>query len=273
MTFNEVLQYGNDHIKDDTTTAYILLMHFSKLDNVEIVGQIDEEIDFDFNDYKNAVKEYNDGKPVQHITGVEWFYGRELNCGNGAFIPRYETEELCELVINYCDEKFGDSEITKADVGTGSGAIALTLDLELKGETFATEISEEAIKVAKSNYEKHEAKVTVLQGNMLDPLIEKNIKLDLLVSNPPYIPNNQELTNRVIKHDPKEALWGGVDGLDFYREIFENHKKVMKENGVMAFEFGWDQKDILETEVKKHFKDYEFHKDINDKWRMLLIQL
>lgn len=273
MTFNEAIEYGNKLLNDNTTTPYILIMHFSKYNQEEIVGHIDDEIDFDLQLYKDALDEYIAGKPVQHITGVEWFYGRELNCGNGAFIPRYETEELCELVINYCDEQFGDKEIVKADVGTGSGAIALTIDLELKGKTYATEISNEAIKVAESNYKKHGAKVEVLQGNMLDPLIEKNIKLDLLVSNPPYIPNNQELTNRVIKHDPKEALWGGVDGLDFYREIFENHKKVMKENGVMAFEFGWDQKDILEVEVKKHFKEYEFVKDINNKWRMLLIQL
>lgn len=270
-TFNQALEYGYKKIEDGTTVPHILIMHFSKYDQVEITQKIDEPIDFDFKIYEDAINEYLDGKPVQHITGVEWFYGRELNCGNGAFIPRYETEELCDNVIALYDEHFDGKDVVKADVGTGSGAIAVTIDLEIPGTTFATEISDEAVIVAQSNFDKFKSKVKIIKGNMLDPLIEEGVKLDILVSNPPYIPDGQTLDNRVIKNDPDLALWGGPDGLNFYREIFENCNKVLKEKAIMAFEFGWDQKDILEAEVKKHFDNYEFVKDMNDKWRMLFI--
>ena len=110
---------------------------------------------------------------------------------------------------------------------------------------------------------------------MLDPYIENNIKLDILVSNPPYIKQDEILDPSVKDYEPHVALFGGEDGLRFYRIIFENASKIMKENGMMFFEIGYDQRERLTTLAHEYFKDayVEVFKDINKKDRMLFIKL
>lgn len=272
MTYNQLLdkyeEYGN--------VCMILLLHHSKLDQTQIVLNLDKKVNFDLAKFEADMQEYINGKPVQHITGYEYFLGRKFSCGNGAFIPRYETEELVENALYRIDEMFEDQHITLADIGTGSGIISISLDLETDSTTYATEISDEAATVAKQNNKDLKGKVEILVGNMLDPLIEKGIKLDVLISNPPYIPRVQEkiMDTRVTKHDPHVALFGkGEDGLGFYEEIFINCNKVLKDKWLMGFEFGFDQKENLEALVKQYFptNKYEFLQDINGKWRMLFI--
>ena len=110
---------------------------------------------------------------------------------------------------------------------------------------------------------------------MLDPYIENNIKVDILVSNPPYIKANEILESSVIDYEPHVALFGGDDGLKFYREIFKKAKDVVKDNGMLFFEIGYDQKDNLTSLAREYFtKAYiEVFKDINGKDRMLFIKL
>lgn len=272
MTYNNLLAKYSEH----GNVAMILIMHHTKFGQVELYQHIDEEIDFDLDLFITDMKKYMGGIPVQHITGYEYFLGRKFSCGNGAFIPRYETEELVENTLYEIDALFEDKKITIADIGTGSGIISVSLDLETNSKTYATEISDKAATVAKQNSRDLGADVEIVVGNMLDPLIEKKIKVDVLVSNPPYIPRIQhdDMDTRVTKYDPHVALFGkGDDGLGFYEEIFINAKKVFKEKWIMSFEFGWDQKDNLEKLLLKYYPNnkYEFKKDVNGKWRMLFV--
>ncbi|MGB4627816.1 MAG: HemK/PrmC family methyltransferase, partial [Erysipelotrichaceae bacterium] len=161
-----------------------------------------------------------------------------------------------------------------ADIGTGSGAIAIALKKEeSKFNMFATDISGKALEIARKNSELNDCQITFFQGDMLQPLIDHNIKLDVLVCNPPYIPAKQRIQKSVIDFEPHVALFGGEDGLFFYHSVFENAHKVIKDKSFMAFEIGYDEKEALIKMVKEYFPDdkYEVLKDINGKDRMLFI--
>ena len=132
--------------------------------------------------YKDYLDRYLKGEPYQYIIGKEYFYGREFDVNPSVLIPRYETEELVEKVLSYI--KPG---MVVADIGTGSGAIAVTLACESKANIYAVDISKGAIDTASHNAKKHETSVTFLEGDLLQPLIDRNIHVDILVSNPPYI--------------------------------------------------------------------------------------
>ena len=190
-------------------------------------------------------------------------------------IPRPETEELCANILARMDEWFVDNQsISCADVGTGSGAIAIVLAKEEpKVHMMATDISEEAVVTARKNAENNEADIEFVTGDMLQPLIEKGIKLDVLVSNPPYIPQEEVMEKSVVDFEPHVALFGGEDGLKFYREIFKNCKKVLKEKAFMAFEMGWDQRERMSKLVEEMLPgcEYEILKDMNGKDRMLFV--
>src|SRR5699024_7978292 len=152
--------------------------------------------------------------------------------------PRYETEELVENILYHIDDYFdGDQPLDLVDVGTGSGAIAISLEREeSRLRVYATDISEEALEVARENAQRLGAEVTFMQGDMLAPLIEKGLKFDIFVSNPPYIPVNQEIEHVVKDNEPHVALFGGQDGLYFYRQIFQSASKVLKDRAILAFE-------------------------------------
>ena len=180
------------------------------------------------------------------------------------------------LILSKYDEYYKGQKIDLADVGTGSGAIAIALKKEEDNlNVCASDISFEALEVAKLNAKNNDADIRFLQGSMLDPYIENNIKLDILVSNPPYIKQDEILDPSVKDYEPHVALFGGEDGLRFYRIIFENASKIMKENGMMFFEIGYDQRERLTALAHEYFKDayVEVFKDINKKDRMLFIKL
>ncbi len=220
---------------------------------------------------------YCKGSPLGHVLGFEWFYGYRFHVGPDVLIPRPETEELVANVLAAYDEYFSSAEnVTAADIGTGSGAIAISIKKEEKNiHMMATDISERAVAVAKQNAEENDAVVGFMVGDMLQPLIDRNLKVDILISNPPYIPQEEEMEHSVVDYEPHVALFGGEDGLKFYRIIFENASKVLKERAVMAFEMGYNQKEALSAEARKYFPDakIEVLKDMSGKNRMLFIYI
>lgn len=215
-------------------------------------------------------------EPLNYVLGYSYFYGYKMTVNQNVLIPRFETEELVGLILSKYDEYCKCQKIDLADVGTGSGAIAIALKKEEDNlNVYASDISFEALEVAKLNAKNNDADIRFLQGSMLDPYIENNIKLDILVSNPPYIKQDEILDPSVKDYEPHVALFGGEDGLRFYRIIFENASKIMKENGMMFFEIGYDQRERLTALAHEYFKDayVEVFKDINKKDRMLFIKL
>lgn len=214
-------------------------------------------------------------EPMEHVLGYSWFYGYKMIVNEDVLIPRPETEELCANILARMDEHFSDQkEIYCADIGTGSGAIAIVLAKEEpKVQMKATDISEEALVTARKNASNNEADIEFVSGDMLKPLIERNVKLDVLISNPPYIPQEEVMEKSVIDYEPHVALFGGEDGLKFYREIFRDCRSVLKEKAFMAFEMGWDQRERMSKLVEEMLPEctYEIIQDMNGKDRMLFV--
>ncbi len=254
----------------------LLMMETCGLSNTELYVKYDQEVPEDFViKYNEGVQRLANGEPLQYVLGYWWFCGFKMIVNEGALIPRPETEELVGNVLADSDYYFADKEsIEIADVGTGSGAIAIALKKEEnKFHMTATDISFEALDVAKENAKINDCEIELLQGDMLQPLIDKGIKLDILVSNPPYIPATQQMEKTVVDFEPHVALFGGDDGLFFYRKIFEKAYDVIKEHSFMAFEIGYDEKEAITNLCKEYFPNdrFEVLKDINGKDRMLFV--
>ena len=265
---------SNTDISDEAVR--ILMLELCNMSSADLYLHYEDEIDQDILDkFNDGVERLLKNEPLQYILGYQWFYGNKIIVNEEVLIPRYETEELVANVLADSDYFFKDKEeIVIADVGTGSGAIAVSLAKEEpKFRMYATDISETALEVARQNAELNSVNITFYQGDMLEPLIEKNLKLDILVSNPPYIPVEQEVQKSVGEYEPHVALFGGNDGLYFYRKIFEKAYQLIKEHSFMAFEIGFDEKDALLQLAKEYFPNdrYDVLKDLNGKNRMLFI--
>lgn len=278
-TVKELIKQAESRLDDsnkDVNVAKVLFYHLANKEPHELYLMYDEEVDKDLEkQFLMGMEEYYNGRPIQYIKGVETFFGRDFKVNENVLIPRYETEELVENILYRIDDYFsGYKNITLCDVGTGSGAIAISLALEEpKLKVYATDISDLALTVAKENANNLKADVEFLAGDMLQPLIEKNLKVDVFVSNPPYIPQEQEIEAVVKDNEPHVALFGGNDGLYFYRKIFEGVNELLNERALLAFEMGFDQRGLMEEALQKYFPNdpYEIIKDINGKDRMLFI--
>ncbi|OQP06666.1 protein-(glutamine-N5) methyltransferase, release factor-specific [Geobacillus sp. 46C-IIa] len=216
-----------------------------------------------------------DHVPVQYLIGHEWFYGRPFLVNRHVLIPRPETEELVLGVLERVPRLLaGRERIDVVDVGTGSGAIAVTLALENRSlSVTATDISEEALTVARENARRLGASVSFLRGDLLRPLIEQGRMVDVVVSNPPYIPEaDAALLSPVVKdYEPHTALFGGRDGLDFYRRFARELPLVLKETALAAFEIGAGQGEAVAALLAAAFPEarVEVAFDLNGKDRMV----
>lgn len=266
-------QYAIDNFKEDSAVK-ILLLHFSKMESYELLAKLDEEMpkeiydDFLFGVDKYVVRNI----PVQHITGFEYFYGHKFIVNADVLIPRFETEELVANMLMMYDEVFDGAPVSLVDVGTGSGCLSITLDLEEKNiSVTATDISKEALLVAKQNNENLNANVTFLQGDMLQPLSGR--KFDVIISNPPYIPDDEYVEGFVKDNEPNVALFGGKDGLDFYRVIIQGASALLNDKFIIGFEHAYNKSKELKAIIKKNFKDVEIiqRKDMQGKDRMTFI--
>ena len=278
MTYQQLINYGKKLAKSHNVEVEgikILVLEMSGLNGAEFLLNIHSEVDRELEEkIKNGIEEYINGKPVQHIVGYTYFYGYKMIVNGDVLIPRPETEELIGYVLAYYDEMFDGKKVDVVDVGTGSGNIAVALACEESNmNVSASDISFEALETAKVNAENNQANVTFYQGNMLDPFIEKGLKFDILVSNPPYIPDDEYVEPLVLDNEPNIALFGGNKGMKFYQEIFENAKKVLKEKAIMAFEHSHKTRlEMLELANTYFPKANSFViKDLNGKDRFLIV--
>ena len=217
-------------------------------------------------------KHIKEDMPLSHLVGFEYFYDRKFKVTKDVLSPRMETEELIYRVIEYVQTTKKDS-IKILDLCTGSGIIAITLkkELELKSvRLIASDISEEALVVAKENAELNNADIKFIQSDIFNNIDEK---FDIIVSNPPYIDRKDEVTMKenVLNYDPHLALFAEEEGMYFYRKIIEQAKDYLKENGVMFFEIGYDQKDKIIKLSKKNGYLAQVYKDINNRDRMAFL--
>ena len=255
--------------------AKLLLLELANLDAHNLYMEYDEEVPQDLLEaFEAGIRRMEQGEPLGHVLGFEWFYGYRFKVNPDVLIPRPETEELVANILAAYDECFDGQDVDVIDVGTGSGAIAIALRKEEAHlQVTASDISEQAVAVARKNAADNAADVTFLTGDMLEPFIEAGIRCDILVSNPPYIPVHEQMEHSVVDFEPHVALFGGEDGLKFYREIFANAHRVIKEKAILAFEMGYDQGERLRALAKEHFPDarVEIIKDLSGKNRMLFV--
>lgn len=278
-TVKELIKLAESRLDDaskDVNVAKVLFYHLADKQPHELYLMYDEEVSSELEaKFLAGMEEYYQGKPIQYIKGIENFFGRDFKVNEDVLIPRYETEELVENILYRIDDYFAEYQsITLCDVGTGSGAIATSLALEEpRLKVFATDISLKAVTVAKDNAKNLGANIEFMVGDMLEPLLENEIKVDIFVSNPPYIPQEQEIEAMVKDNEPHVALFGGNDGLYFYRKIFQGVEPLLQERALLAFEMGFDQRELMEAALQEYFPNdpHEIIKDINGKDRMLFI--
>ena len=189
--------------------------------------------------YIELLRRRESNEPLAYILGHKEFYGREFYVDRRVLIPRTETEDLVDQIISYIKSNYSIKRLIKiADVGTGSGCIAITLARLLpNAKIYATDIDQSALEVAKKNAKYHqvEDKIIFLEGDLLSPLSES---VDIIVANLPYIKSAviKKLDPQISKWEPKIALDGGADGLALYRVLFKQAEKVLKPNGMIFYE-------------------------------------
>lgn len=261
--------------KKEASAVKQLLLHHSLLSPTELYLRLDGEMpESSRQAFLQSLSRYVDGgEPVQYILGYVDFYGYRFLVGPDVLIPRFETEELVANVLIAYDEVFAGKPARLVDVGTGSGCLAIALRLEEPNlSVTATDISEAAIQTAKQNASALHADIEFLVGDMLAPL--KGRTFDLLVSNPPYIPET-ELVEAIIRdHEPHVALFGGEDGLKFYRIILTQSKPILADTFVIAFEHAFHHGEAIRSLAKEVFPEAsaETIRDMQGKERMTIIR-
>lgn len=238
-------------IDQERRAAGLLLCHVMGIDRTRLLTRSEEQIDeAQYRDYLALVERRAAGEPVQYLTGHQEFYGLDFIVTPDVLIPRPETEFLIDRVMKLVEER-QDSPLI-VDVGTGSGCIAVTLAIQLpRARLIATDASPAALNVARTNAERHGVRdrIEFLEGDLLAPLAERGLEgaVDVLASNPPYV--NEEsrelLQSEVCDWEPHEALFGGADGLAFYRRLLADGLKYLKPGGYLVVEIGYGQLDSI----------------------------
>lgn len=254
MKIKDILEKNNN----DLIIALTYLLNTNK--NLLFLNKeeaLDKKIE---NELKIINDKINEGYPLQYAIGKWNFYGLDLLVDKRALIPRYETEILVDLIIN---DNSNNKKIL--DIGTGSGAISLALSKNLKDtKIIGVDISKNAIDLANEN----KIKLNINNVEFKESDIFSNIeeKFDIIVSNPPYINKEdfEKLDNKLY-YEPQNALYGGEDGLYFYKKIIKNAKNFLNKNGKIYLEIGYDQKDSISDLLEEYgYKQIKSYKDFND---------
>ena len=208
--------------------------------------------------------------PLGYIFGRSYFFGREFKVNSNVLIPRQDTEILIEKI---CDDiSSQNKEVSVLDIGTGSGAIAVTIQKETGAKVTATDISEKALEVSKENAKTLEANVEFIQSDLFENITGK---FDFIVSNPPYIETEVigTLETEVKDNEPILALDGGKDGLDFYRKIVNDAPNYLNKGGKLYFEIGYNQAEALKNLMKEKFTNILVYKDYGNNDRVVVGEL
>jgi release factor glutamine methyltransferase len=258
--------------------ARMLLQHVLKKTHVQLLMDMREEISTEqFEHYWSLIEEHSTGKPVQYIIGTEEFYGRTFKVNEHVLIPRPETEELIVATITRMKQLFNEqAQLKLADIGTGSGAIAVTMKAEVKNlQVTATDISTQALVVAQENASDLGAQITFKQGDLTAPISSE--KWDIVLSNPPYISHEEapSLSDTVLNYEPHNALFADDEGLHLYKRLAEELPALMNKPALIGLEIGYTQGSAVQSFFQKSFPNAQVDivKDINGKERMIFCEI
>ena len=269
MTIEELLVFGKSHCHSDH--AKILLGELIGLNPLELLNHLNDLVDNSKVElYKKEVLALEEGKPLQYVLGNVNFYGNKFYIDERCLIPRFETEELVENTINYINKYF-NHPVDIIDLGTGSGIIGLTLEKKVNTNNVdLVDISKEALEVTKINKDNLNSNANLIESDFLTNI---NNKYDVIISNPPYIKDNEEIEDIVKNNEPHLALYAGEKGLDCYEKILSTVSNHMKDRCLIAFEIGYTQASDITNLVNKYLDNVrlEIKKDLSNKDRMMFI--
>jgi release factor glutamine methyltransferase len=242
MTIQTALEQGSGLLEEagisaPRLTAEVLLCYALGCERPHLYSHPEQELGHNpWLHYGRYLHERLNGTPTQYITKRQEFYGREFRVTPEVFIPRPETEHIIETAL-----RLAHGAQFVVDVGCGSGAIAVTLSLEMKRPLYATDISVRAIAVASENARRLGAQVRFVACDLVSAYEDRS--MDLIVSNPPYIPTTEEpgLPREVREHEPRQALYAGLAGLDVYQRLAAEAARVLRPDGWLIMELGYRQ--------------------------------
>jgi len=258
-------------VKEVENFFYLILENQINLKRIDVA--LNPELEFSETELQKwdfYVQELQKQKPIQYLLGKTEFFGLEFFVNQHTLIPRPETEELVDWIIK---ENLSKKSLQILDIGTGSGCIAISLDKNLKAETFAFDISEEALTMAQKNADHNQAFVHLVEFDILNDVWEGD-PFDIIVSNPPYVREleKQEIKPNVLEYEPHLALFVPDENpLLFYEKIADFAKEHLSENGKLFFEINqYLGKETSEMLRNKGFKNVILKKDIYGNDRMIL---
>ncbi|MFH2105412.1 MAG: peptide chain release factor N(5)-glutamine methyltransferase [Parcubacteria group bacterium] len=279
MTIKKVLQKALKSLQvvsdSPALDAEVLLCFVLDISKEKLYGQLGQDLTANqLEKYQQLTVRRQKHEPIAYITKHKEFYGLDFYVDKRVLIPRPDTEVIVETVI----EKYGNISQQKfiADIGTGSGCIAVALAKNLPAaEIYAIDISPEALEVAKTNIAGHKVQkqVTLLRGNLLELLPEK---VDIIVSNPPYLAQERadEIKPEVIDHEPHQALFAGSDGLKYYQKLLAQACNYLKSPGLIVLEIDPLVVEDITQLAQKYFPSNtpQIKKDLAGKERVLIIK-
>lgn len=265
-TYKDALEYGKQRlleceIEDANLDAWLLLEYVSGISRSWYFVHEDEEIsEDDIEEYQILIEQRGKHIPLQQLTKEAYFYGMKFFVNENVLIPRQDTEVLVEQVLSLSKEK---ENLKLLDMCTGSGCILLALLANLKQASgTGVDLSEKALEVAQRNSKELGIEVSWVQSDLFDKV---SGSYDIIVSNPPYIETSviEGLMDEVKLYEPRMALDGTEDGLFFYREITMQAGKYLKNNGILAFEIGYNQgKAVSEFMKENGYKEVQVLQDL-----------
>lgn len=279
-TIFEALHWASSYLEDngrEGNAARLLLQHILQTNYSGLMMQMHDPLTVEQSQrFVQFIEAHIAGQPVQYITGIEEFYGRTFQVDESVLIPRPETEELIVGTIERMQKLFTNSNLTVADIGTGSGAIAITMKKECPNlEVTATDLSDAALATAQKNAQNLMADITFLQGDLTAPIAQQ--KWDIVLSNPPYIAfeDMASMSDVVVEHEPHSALFAAEDGLILYRKLAEQLPPLMNKPGLIGLEIGYTQGETVANYFRQHFPQAKVSivQDINGKDRMIFCEI
>ncbi len=241
-------------------TAEVLLCHALRCDRAYLYAHATDELrELHWIHYGRYLNERLNGKPTQYITHRQEFYGHDFYVNENVLIPRPETEHLVEAALEHISKH---PAATVLDVGTGSGAIAITLALEIGRRVLASDISVDALAVAERNRETHRASVEFFAADLLGATKPQSI--ELLVSNPPYVPGEDaaNMQAEVRDWEPHVALFAGESGLEIYRRLIDGAAIALKPGGRLFMELGYRSLDSVQEMLATQWTDVAVKSDL-----------
>lgn len=274
-TIKELLQWAVQELgSDKRMEAELLLCHVLDTGRALLLAHDNDIIsDEKAEAYRSLVARRKAGEPFQYLLGTANFMGLDLIVTPDVLIPRFDTERLVEKALELLQDT---AQPVVLDICTGSGAIALAISHYRKdAAVYAGDISEQALQIAVVNNQRCHTTVTFRQGDLTAPFGDLHGKVHLLASNPPYI-TTQEMQELPldVQQEPHLALWGGEDGLDFYRTLTANAPTLLCNGGWLVFEIGWKQGEAVKQLMQEHgFCKVEVVKDWQDNDRVVIGQM